>query len=188
MKKFIDGLQLVLFVGIASLLYLYAGNMIGASIQEQKNIIDMKLADSYKIWKAINRLEDLWYSSSTGEVRPLADSKIVAAKLVQLAKPYGELWIFVVGLLKARKDDDAMRFAEQKEKIAKILRPIWRQASLAERERRSKMGLLDRIKENVTQAMNRLYFYFFPTKQTKTKLVGEFDETAGTYKVKTVEQ
>jgi hypothetical protein len=60
MKKFIDGFQLILFFGIACMMYLYASNMIGASTQGakniEKNIIELKPADAYKIWKAIKRL------------------------------------------------------------------------------------------------------------------------------------
>lgn len=188
MKKFIDGLQLVLFFGLASILYLYTSNMVGASINKQKSIIEMEPKESYQIWKAIKELEDLWYSSSTGNVRDFKDSKNVEIGLIRLVKPYGELSTLVVELLKARKNNDVIRFTKQKEKIAEVLRPIWKEAIIAARKRRKNMGWGEWIKENIRQSMNRLYFYFFPTKTTKTKHVGKYDEVAGTFKVTTVEQ
>jgi hypothetical protein len=192
MKKFI-GVQLAIFFVTASLLYLYASSVFGASTAKvkdikEKDIIELKLADSYKIWKAINRIEDLWYVHTTGEVREFEDSKSVINKLIPLVQPYPELYTLVVEMLKARKNDNITLFVAQKEKIMEILRPIWRNAIIVAREREQKMGWGEWVAEKIKTTMNNLYSYLVGTTKSKTKLTPVFDEHSSQYILKPVEQ
>lgn len=78
MKRFI-GIQLVIFFVSASMLYLYA-NKIFAS--EGQSAGEITAAQSHKIWKVVEGLEDSWYTKEPKSVvvTPLDQSKANALR------------------------------------------------------------------------------------------------------------
>jgi len=192
MKKTMDIVCLVIFIAVGIGLYIYMGNAIAAQVGEPKYMIEMTALESYRIWDAVNKLEEPWYVTDPGslEVVPLKSNK--SAKLRSLVVGYEYLKPLVEKLIEARQNGDLPSFTKTKEKIAQELRPVWRQAILDDRKRNpesaSVKAWLAWMRNNVQGAMNRLYAYFFPAQQVKNKLVGQVDPETGEYVVTIVPQ
>jgi len=193
MKKS-DIARLVIFFLAGIGLYFYMSNAIATENPASKPILYMTPSDSYKIWNAINKLEEPWYKKTIlhpqdpagnrpivqidqGEIplAPLNPKK--EAKLRMLVQDYVELVSLVNALIAARKRGDWDNFLLYKEKIAEELRPIWHYVAQAEaKEEAKKRSMYNRLKnwltmwkQRIYNTMQRAYAYFFPTPSSSDK-------------------
>ena len=163
MKKFI-GVQLALFFVSACMLYLYASSMLAT---EYKSKFDMTSEDADTIWAAVNNLEDAWPLAGM-PVEKEMKGKADAAKrvLVEVQPLYEELNPIIAKLIKAYDKHEDDKFNMQKMKIAAFLSPVWKTTGdeakeKEQKERVSSLSWLARMRENLRQRMNEIYYYFF---------------------------
>jgi len=161
MKSYFIAIRLIFFVGVATILYIHASSVVGSDVTSAKNIIDMTSEESYKIWDAVNILEDNFYVMQPARKYTVGSEDVRNAR--GIVQSYEDLLPVFEQLIDAYKKSNLDKFAEQKEKIAVILRPMWLDAQYEEKEKRRRMSWLRRVKDNLSRAMNRLYIYFFPS-------------------------
>lgn len=159
-----DIVRLILFIFLGASIYLYMGSTLASQRSYTRNYIN----NSYELWNMIDEIEDSLYKSKPSQKLFLDQAK--ETQLIALALQYNSR-DFVADLIKAYNERNLKAFAEHKEQIAQQLRPIWRTAIEEEmptkKERKSKEGWITWIKNNITDAANRFYNYFFPATQKK---------------------
>jgi hypothetical protein len=202
MKK-TDIARLVIFFLAGLGLYFYMSNAVAAQAPEPKPLPHMTPSESYKIWNAINRLEEPWYKKTIlnpqdpagqqplvqldrGQIplAPLNQKK--EAKLRMLVQDYTDLIPLVNALIAARKRGDWDNFLLYKEKIAEELRPIWLYVTQAEtKEETQKRSMYNRFKnwlatwrQSAYDAMQRAYSYFFTASSSTQASAGTTVATA----------
>jgi hypothetical protein len=178
MKKIFSFIKLGLFIISASTLYVYAmkNTVPPKSPSQLKSPNDLTLTQADAIWNAIDKLEDSRYKvgkDSTITVESFGETE--KNNLKKLVTGYEYLPGIVTDMINAMdKNNDLDEYFKQKEKIREYLKPIW-----SERQRQKKIGWYLWIRSNVTQTMNRLYNYFFPSQKTSSANVGTINKETG---------
>ena len=153
MKSSRDFVRLILFLIVGIGIYCFMGSALASQGKPAKPIIHMPAYTSYKVWGSVNKLEDSFYT-------PNKRLKELCISLRGLVRNYDQLPAMIEELIDARRKKDIELFAEKKEKIAQLLRPIWQ----SEQTRRAQLGFWGRLKEDFADKMNRLYKYFVSVK------------------------
>lgn len=161
MKRYFMAVRLIVFIGVATALYMSASSSVGFERDNResiKNTLSIGLEDSHKIWNAVNSLQDNFDAKDRTSKAAFIATKVNIAKKIIIS--YSDLNTLFDALIVFYNSGNRQEFFDTKEKIAQILRPIWTMAARQEQARRSELGWAARIKEDFIASVSRAYNYF----------------------------